>query len=210
MRPTVIVFAKAPVEGLVKTRLGLPPADAAALHRRFVEATLRTCLSLEAGCELHTDQPCGDWAAFSIPRAVQAIGDLGERMLAVLQSRPLPVMIVGSDAPTLPLDHLRALLAAQADVALGPARDGGYYAILCRRAHPRMFDDVPWSTGETLDRTRAAALACGLSVELGPSWFDVDTLDDLRLLPPEFVETCPELRHLRSRIWPAASRHVVG
>lgn len=193
---TVIVFAKAPVPGQVKTRLGLEPRIAVLLHELFVAATLRTCLQLAVHVELHTDQPTEEWSAIDVPHVLQVPGDLGQRMLAALESRPGPVMIVGSDAPTLPLDHLRGLLASQADVALGPAEDGGYYAIAARRTHPDMFEGVEWSSGRELKQTVAACQACGLSVELGEPWFDVDTAADLLRLPSEFLDPVTREQHL--------------
>ena len=72
-----------------------------------------------------------------------------------------------------------------ADVALGPCEDGGYYAIACRRTHPRMFDGVTWLSAETLAQTEEAARRCGLSVERGPGWYDVDRPEDLLRLERE-------------------------
>lgn len=199
-RPTVIVFAKAPIPGHVKTRLGLPPRIAARLHEAFVEAALATCAQLGAAVELHTDQPAEAqaeaWPAFPGPRALQVEGDLGQRMYAALASRPGPVMIAGSDAPTLPVAHLRRLLDASSDVAIGPAEDGGYYAISARRTHPEMFAGVEWSSGRELQQTIIACRACGLTVELGDSWYDIDTAADLLRLPREFLDRAGVEPHL--------------
>ena len=84
------------------------------------------------------------------------------------------VMIIGSDAPTLPAAHVSALLAADADITFGPAEDGGFYAISARRVHPAMFNGVVWSQPDTLLRHIEAVRQCGLSVAVGPRWFDVD------------------------------------
>ncbi len=92
------------------------------------------------------------------------------------------VVILGSDVPDLPAAHVEELLGIDADVAFGPAEDGGYYAISCRRSDPRMFDRVDWSTGEELEQTIAACRRCGLTVATGPSWHDVDTPADLERL----------------------------
>jgi hypothetical protein len=91
-------------------------------------------------------------------------------------------MIVGGDAPSLPASHIQALLAIDADVALGPSEDGGYYAICCRRTHPAMFEAVEWSSSRTLDDTVQAARKAGLSVAFGPTWFDIDSAEDLARL----------------------------
>jgi rSAM/selenodomain-associated transferase 1 len=189
VRPSIILFAKAPVPGRVKTRLrGLSPAAAARLHAAFVRDAFELLGSLEprADLELHTDVPTDEWSDLEVSRFLQAGGDLGARLLAALTAglaagRP-QVIIVGADAPTLPRSHVERLLDLGADVALGPAEDGGFYAIACRRTDPRMFAGVRWSSRRTLDETVRAATACGLRVELGDPWFDVDTMEDLRRL----------------------------
>ncbi len=194
----IVVFAKAPVPGRVKTRLGFDGATAAALHECFVRDTLG--LLTDWSVELHTDAACDAWSDLSVPRAVQVSGDLGARMLAVVEV--CPTLIVGSDAPTLPVDHVHHLMGVDADVALGPAEDGGYWGILARRAHPAMFQGVDWSSPHTLDQTLAACRAAGLTTGLGLMWFDVDEPADLARLarqpPPhtaEFLRLNPRLAH---------------
>jgi glycosyltransferase A (GT-A) superfamily protein (DUF2064 family) len=91
-------------------------------------------------------------------------------------------MIVGSDSPTVPLAYLEALIASDADVALGPTEDGGYYAISCRRIAPEMFQGVEWSTSSVLQQNVKAFERCGLSVSLGSPWFDIDKPADVRRL----------------------------
>ena len=174
MRPVIVVFAKAPRPGFVKTRLGLEPEVAAQLHEAFV----RDALALAGErAELHTDVETEAWRNVDVPRRLQVAGDLGARMLAAL-----PALILGSDAPSLPASHLGELIATPGDVVLGPAEDGGYWAILARRTHPHMFEGVEWSTARTREQTIAACRACGLSVSLGLEWFDVDEPAGLRRL----------------------------
>jgi glycosyltransferase A (GT-A) superfamily protein (DUF2064 family) len=126
------------------------------------------------------------WSEFSIPRTIQHEGDLGVRLYAALErglSAVHPnVVILGSDSPTLPVEHIRFLLDCQADIAIGPTLDGGYYGIACRKVLPSMFEGVRWSTGDALRDTLRAVGRCGLSYALGPEWFDVDTPEDLRKL----------------------------
>jgi rSAM/selenodomain-associated transferase 2/rSAM/selenodomain-associated transferase 1 len=184
-KPLIIVFARAPVPGQVKTRLGLPPDRAAALHQALVRETLAGLQPLlpRADVELSTDAPTQAWDDCGFPRSLQTEGDLGTRMLAAIESalasgRPR-VLILGSDSPELPLGHVRALLESRADVALGPTDDGGYYGISCSRVSGRMFDGVRWSTEHAYCDTVAAVERCGLSWERGPSWFDVDRPEDL-------------------------------
>jgi uncharacterized protein len=186
MRPVIALFAKAPAPGQVKTRLAsrLGAGAAARLHTAFVEDLLDRLLTLDAaGLELHTDIETDAWRDFAVTQKLQCGGDLGLRMLhaldAALRAGAARACIAGSDAPTLPLQYLETLLQSPADVALGPTEDGGYYAIACRRVHPEMFRGVAWSTGAVLEQTERAVRACGLSVERGPAWWDVDEFGDL-------------------------------
>jgi rSAM/selenodomain-associated transferase 1 len=196
--PLIILFAKAPQPGNVKTRLGLEPTAAAALHTEFVRQTLdRVCgLREEAELELSLDMPSTAWPEFSIPRTVQCEGDLGMRIFAALE-RGLSaghsnVLVLGTDSPTLPAEHIRFLLKCDVDVALGPTRDGGYYGIACRRVSPTIFAGVRWSTVDALRDTIRSVERCGMSYVIGPEWFDVDTPDDLRwLVNEQGVWRCP-------------------
>jgi rSAM/selenodomain-associated transferase 1 len=183
--PLIIVFAKAPRSGFVKTRLGLEPTAAASLYTKFVNHTLQTVYKLreEAELELSLDLPCAAWAEFSIPRTFQHDGNLGVRLFAALErglsaSHP-KVLVLGSDSPTLPPGHIRFLLESDADVALGPTLDGGYYGIACRKVTPGMFAGVRWSTPDALRDTITSIERCGLRCVVGPEWFDVDTPEDL-------------------------------
>jgi uncharacterized protein len=172
----------------VKTRLGLDPRRAADLHSSFVRQTLVMLESLrgDADVELSTDEPTDAWREFPVARSVQGPGQLGDRIYAALEQalaagRP-KALILGSDSPGLPAAHIRALLGSSADVSLGPVDDGGFYAIACGKTAPAMFEGVRWSTASTLGDTVRALANCGLSVELGPAWFDVDRPEDLTRL----------------------------
>jgi len=186
--PLIIVFAKAPRPGFVKTRLGLEPGAAALLYKEFVKKTLNTICDLrdEAELELSLDVPCATWLEFPIHRTIQHEGDLGVRLYTALEHRLAAghpnVLILGSDSPTLPAEHIRVLLNCDVDVALGPTLDGGYYGIACRKIRPGMLDGVRWSTGDALQDTIRAVQRCRLSHALGPEWFDVDTPEDLHAL----------------------------
>lgn len=189
----MILFAKAPVAGRVKTRLAaaIGAEQAAELHRAFVaDALEKLCEFMQiADVELHTDIATDAWRELRVARDSQAAGTLELKLLHAVgrgleAGRPL-VMILGSDSPTLPRGHIEGLLASQSDVALGPCEDGGYYAIACRRSDPAMFDGVEWSTANVLADTERAARSCGLSVERGELWYDVDGPEDLARLLKE-------------------------
>lgn len=190
MRPVIMVFAKAPAPGHVKTRLipPLTPESAARLYDAFVRDTIESLQALTEVCdlELHTDIECDAWRDLAITRRMQYEGNLGLKMFKALSTaladgRPT-AFIVGSDAPDLPVDHLRRLMSLGGDVVLGPAEDGGYWAIGARRLHSEMFGGVRWSTGDALADSVRACAACGLSSSLGPTWFDIDSAADLARL----------------------------
>ena len=189
----MVLFAKSPVPGRVKTRLAAVVGDdaAARLHTAFVWDTLDKLREFNdfADVELHTDTPTDAWEDAAVARQVQAPGGLQLKLLHAIEqglaaARP-QVIILGSDSPTLPRGHLHRLIQSQADVVLGPCEDGGYYAIGCRRAHPGMFAGVQWSTRNVLEETERAARGCGLMVEKGDPWYDVDGPDDLARLAEE-------------------------
>lgn len=186
----VMVFAKAPRAGSVKTRLipVLGAAGAAALHERLVRHLLER-LAPRFELELHTDLPTDAWSGFPVARELQAEGDLGMRMEKALRGalekgRPRAA-IVGGDAPTVPLDHVEALLQCPADICLGPAADGGYWGVSAGRVAEGMFVGVDWSTSRACEQTIEACRRSGLTVEVGPGWRDVDTAEDLEWLQRE-------------------------
>jgi len=165
--------------------LGLEPAAAASLYKEFVERTLETVGDLrdEAELELSLDIPCSAWSEFELHRTVQHEGDLGVKLYSELErglaaGRP-KVVILGSDSPTIPVEHIRWLLNCDADVALGPTLDVGYYGIGCRKVIPGMFAGVRWSTPDALRDTITSIEICGVRCVVGPEWFDVDTPEDL-------------------------------
>jgi len=173
----------------------LSPEECSELHRSFVGDVLEGLkgFSSSVDVELHTDLECDAWSEFHLASKLQVGSDLGERMWNAANDALArgyeQAMILGSDAPTLPLSHLRALLDSSADVAFGPTEDGGYYAIKFRRLTPSVFEGVEWSTELTLQQSIAAAQRAGLSVELGPCWYDIDSPADLVRLVSEETPT---------------------
>src|SRR5262249_27123228 len=94
------------------------------------------------------------------------------------------VVVVGTDSPTVPLDHVRGAFKCleSTDVVLGPATDGGYYLIGSSRPVPLIFTHIRWSASEGLRPTIARVGSLSLKLALLPPWYDVDTLDDWRML----------------------------
>ena len=193
----LVVFAKAPQPGRVKTRLAplLGEYRAARLHARMIESTLRKALRARfARVELH----CAPHARHSIfvrlgrrhslALRTQAGGDLGERMHRAFE-RALRtakvVVLVGTDCPVLRIADLRAAaraLQGGADAVLAPAEDGGYALIGLRRTSPRLFSGIEWGGGSVLADTRRRLRELGWRWrELRTVW-DVDRPGDYRRL----------------------------
>lgn len=190
------LFAKAPVPGRVKTRLGrdVGDDDAAALYGAFL-ADLVARFDAASGFELviwaagETD--VGVLAALGPRVEVQPEGDLGDRMHAAMRlslEERRRVIVLGSDAPTLPLCRLRASVSALegADLVLGPAVDGGY-ALIGANAAFDFGDAIRWSTRHALADTLARAEALGRRVARVRPLYDIDTVNDLRLLRLELA-----------------------
>jgi rSAM/selenodomain-associated transferase 1 len=173
----------------VKTRLFplLSPQAAADLHTAFVYDMIGRFRNFpDAFFELHTDIRTDAWADTGVSRKLQTSGHLGLKMVhaldAGLRAGHQRALIIGSDAPTLPAGFLESLLSSAADVSLGPADDGGFYAISAQRVSPSMFDGVEWSRPHTMRQTLHAIERSGLSTGIGPEWFDVDEPEDLQRL----------------------------
>jgi rSAM/selenodomain-associated transferase 1 len=183
---TLLVIAKAPVPGRVKTRLTPPctPADAAALAAAALADTLAAAASARRARRrvLVLDGDPGPW----VPREFEVLPQRGDglaaRLAAAFSDVGGPALVVGMDTPQVTPALLDAGLGAlaRADAAFGPALDGGYWAIGLRRADPAVFRDVPMSTATTaaVQRARLAALRLD-TVEL-PPLLDVDTIADAR------------------------------
>ena len=126
-----------------------------------------------------------------IQTMAQPDGDLGERMrgtmASLFEAGARAVALVGSDLPAITHDTIRAAFDRVADdrdsLVLGPALDGGYYLVAATRVPP-VFKHVAWGSVDVLEQTCAAAAEAHLRVHLLDTLGDVDTLSDLRAVPP--------------------------
>jgi rSAM/selenodomain-associated transferase 1 len=195
--PALIVFARAPEPGRVKTRLVplLGSKGAAQLHSRLVERTLATAVAAEfENIELCCSPGIEHvffrriQKRFGIRLRSQGRGDLGARMYRAceraLRTHPY-VVLIGSDCPVLRAADLRAAaLALQkgVDAVFSPAEDGGYALIGLRRISRRLFDGVAWGTPEVLGETRRRLRQLRFRwKELRTVW-DVDRPEDVARL----------------------------
>jgi len=198
MGGVLAVFAKQPVPGQVKTRLCPPftPPQAAAFYACLLadvlEASGRMAQALGLAGQLcvyppSARQEMAAGAPTGFGTMVQQGPDLGARMEAAFEELAAagyaPILIRGSDSPTLSQDTLAAALAAlqHADLVLCPDRDGGYNLVGLRAPAPGLLDH-PMSTGSVLADTLARAEARGLRATLLEPGFDLDTAPDLALL----------------------------
>jgi hypothetical protein len=98
-------------------------------------------------------------------------------------------VLINADSPTLPsrllIEAIERLRRPGDRVVLGPAIDGGYYLIGLKRAHRRLFEDIPWSTPAVLKSTRERAADVGVEVRELPPWYDVDDAEALAMLVDE-------------------------
>jgi rSAM/selenodomain-associated transferase 1 len=193
----IVVFAKAPRAGFVKTRLipALGAEGAATLARALLNHTLDQALASGATVELCMSPAPSDpaWQGVALPQAVarsnQGDGDLGTRMNSAVE-RALalqqgPVLVIGTDCPALTADHLReaSRQLAQHDAVLLPASDGGYVLIGLQAPCASLFTDMAWSTPAVAFETLRRMERLGLSVWQGPVMHDIDEPGDLVHLP---------------------------
>ncbi len=195
----VLVFAREPRPGKVKTRLipALGAAGAAALYERLLAETLGAVAGLKHGnaelwYESDDAEPlkCRKLAAkFGAVLHQQHGVDLGERMKkACRKAAPSardPLVIIGSDCPGYTADYLSQAFDALrgVDAVLGPALDGGYVLIGLTRTDPRLFDEMPWGTSKVLGLTRSRLRVLGWRWRELPPLRDIDRPSDLAHFP---------------------------
>ncbi len=227
MTGSLVVFAKRPVPGQVKTRLTPPlaPSQAAELYREMLADVLAASArfasrrGLQPVLTVSPAEACAELAAGAPPtfRVVSQRGaDLAERMAWAVAEQAAAgcdrILLRGSDSPALAAETLEQALDALDgdDLVICPDRDGGYNLVGLRRPAPGLFDH-PMSTESVLDDTLAAARALGLRARLLAPGFDIDRFEDLRLLAAEReagrAADCPRtLAYLdRERLWPDAA-----
>jgi rSAM/selenodomain-associated transferase 1 len=191
----LVVVAKAPVPGRVKTRLypDLAIDEATHLYRCFIQDRIKEIGNLTA-VDLaisYTPEDSKQYFTRFISNGFhlfpQRGKDLGERLSNIFEDKLAGeydiVSIIDSDTPDLPRSiveqSFQLLMSNNVDAVFGPCDDGGYYLVAMRRAHPELFQNVPWSTDAVLDITLERAAKLGIRTKLLPGWNDLDTFEDL-------------------------------
>ena len=193
----LVIFAKSPASGSVKTRLHgiISPETARGLAKASLYDTIETSLQLKGvqlvlACSPSEHDPFFQELArrYRIKLLGQKGEDLGERMAGAFRELKgqgfQRTLIIGSDLPTLPASHLRQALTLlrRHEIVIGPSLDGGYYLIGISEQVPPIFDAIPWSTDRVFVMTMEKILKAKLSCGLLPFWYDVDRPEDLRFL----------------------------
>ncbi|MEK6211342.1 MAG: TIGR04282 family arsenosugar biosynthesis glycosyltransferase [Pseudomonadota bacterium] len=197
---SVLIFARAPVAGSVKTRLIplLGDHGAAALYRNLVERALTVAREsgvgpVELWCTPATDDDffaaCRD--RFHVTLHRQREGGLGARMLNAFEdalTRSRHVLLTGSDCPSLTAADLRAAACALRegrDAVFCPAEDGGYVLVGLSQAMPALFDAMTWGTATVMEETRQHLRNLGWRWHELPMHWDVDRPRDYQRLVRE-------------------------
>jgi uncharacterized protein len=189
----LLVIAKEPVPGRVKTRLTPPftPAEAAMLAEAALTDTLaavaatpvaRRVLALEGGA--------GDWLPAGFDVIPQRGDGLDERLAAAFadahSALPLPMVLIGMDTPQvtpgLLADAAATLVGGEADAVFGPAADGGFWLLGLRRPDRSLLAGVPMSRADTGRCQLGRLTAAGLRVAMMPELTDVDTVTEAELV----------------------------
>jgi len=194
----LLVFARTPIPGKVKTRLiaDLGAQGASDLHCQLVSRALqRACASRGAQVQLWVAgdpleafvQHCAQ--RFDVPVFEQRGDDLGQRIASAFESasrqmssKAAGCVLIGTDCPAQTTDDLEQ--AAEAlrsnDVVLQPAEDGGYVLVGLRRPQPKLFESISWGSSSVAQQTLARARSLGLTFHLLRTLPDLDSADDLK------------------------------
>jgi rSAM/selenodomain-associated transferase 2/rSAM/selenodomain-associated transferase 1 len=192
---SIIIFARFPAPGRVKTRLAkdLGEEPAAEFYKLCAEHVFE--VSRKVPYDTNRYIFCSDkedverirhWAGWRFYYAAQTEGDLGERIeqgfATVFGHGAQKAIILATDVPDLSAkivdDAVRALNSC--DVVVGPCHDGGYYLLGLKKLYKELFVDVPWSTERVLNHTLSLIKSLGLTVYLLPALTDIDTEEDLK------------------------------
>lgn len=188
---TLVIMAKAPRPGMVKTRLieSLPTPAVTALYRCLLEDTLALAKSLR-NTEVTVMCPESDQTelAQTLGNSVQVVAQNGPGLAAGLTSvfrhftaNQQNVIAFNSDSPHLPLSVLESAfeILDSHDIVVGPTHDGGYYLVGAKASHPSLFEGDGMGTETALERLLARTKALELSTGFTESFYDIDIANDL-------------------------------
>lgn len=210
MRQALIIFAKVPRPGRVKTRLTelLTEEEAAALYDAFLRDALDQYRALAADVRLYLSPPATPRPPDLVPEDVAVIEQRGEGLGARMQQAFLEsfaagydrLVIIGTDHPTLPtafIDEAFQALAEPLSMCIGPSEDGGYYLLGMNDFYPQVFAGMTYSHADVFAQTWARIQTTRVQATVLPMWYDVDTPKDLARLVRELETTGEGLPRVR-------------
>lgn len=200
----LILFAKAPVPGHVKTRLTsvYTNEEAAILYRGWARGiysrALKAGVPVQVAYEALPEFPGPDWIGNGerLEFFYQSGATLGERLTRAFshafKEGVKRVAAIGSDSPGLPVRNIRDAFTALESVesVLGPTPDGGYYLIGMSRYLPDLFRNISWSTPKVFNETLEIIHQKRYSLKLLPEYFDIDIPEDMERLQHPIIHAC--------------------
>lgn len=198
----IVIFAKAPVAGLAKTRLApaLGAEGAARLAAHMLAFAIDQALAVP-GVEVELCVAPGPtdpaWQGWRFPANLQVVaqgdGDLGERLARAADrafATGVRPVFIGTDCPALDTVRLRDAVEMLSihDAFIHGTEDGGYALLGLARSVPSVFTDIPWSTAAVFGLTMSRLSQAGLSVGVGDQLVDVDEPETLRHVPAKWME----------------------
>lgn len=201
MKRSIIIMAKVPIAGKVKTRLEphFSPEQCAPLAAAFLQDAAAKAKKV---CEnvILSYSPAEEINALKRILPSQSIfieqtgRNLGEKMFNAFRfafERNLDsIVMIGTDSPTVPADFIEQafeFLELETDVVLGSAEDGGFYLIGLRALRQEIFENVEWSSRKTFEQVFRNVMNLNLRLREVPSWYDVDEPKDLEKLRRELL-----------------------
>ncbi len=199
MKKAIIIMAKVPEAGKVKTRLQpfLTPGQSADISIAFLQDAENKAKTIEknlivAVSPFEKRNKLNEILQHQ-PVLIEQTGEnLGEKMLNAFkfafEDRSDAVVMFGTDSPTFPADFIEQafeFLELETDVVLGKTEDGGFYLIGLRILDARIFENVAWSSTETFEKVRQNIMDINLHLREVPVWYDVDEKEDLERLRKE-------------------------
>lgn len=193
MKRAIIIMAKVPEAGKVKTRLQpfLTPEQSAELADCLLQDTINKAKALENKLIIAYSPPeRRDYfdSFHNLNLVAQNGNDLGDRMFNAFEfafrENSDSVVMIGTDSPTFPPEFIEKAFdyLAKNDAVLGKTEDGGFYLIGLRKLDKRIFENVEWSSEKTFEQTKNNLEKTGFSLAELPVWYDVDEPKDLERL----------------------------
>lgn len=200
MKRAIIIMAKAPVAGTVKTRLHsiLAPEKCASIACAFLQDSIKKAQTvckniILAYAPAAQSRFLEEIISPEIILIEQKGANLGERMANAFDTafrENLAVVMTGTDSPTFPAEYISKafeFLEKGAQIVLGKSKDGGFYLIGLQKPMPEIFERIEWSTPMVFEQITKNIKSAGIALKLLPEHYDVDTPDDFTMMKDEIL-----------------------